>query len=114
MDWSLVKSAEKGRGIEGQVDQAIRSLIRARKASPSLHSSTSTEVFTTNNPTVIIFRRRHASGNLVQLYNLSEREQGVSMHGIASGNLLECISGERLHIYEEMVIPPYAAWWLQQ
>ena len=114
MDWSLVKSAEKGRGIEGQVDQAIRSLIRARKAAPSLHSSTSTEVFTTNNPAVIIFRRRHASGNLVQLYNLSEREQGVSMHGIASGNLLECISGERLHIYEEMVIPPYAAWWLQQ
>ncbi len=114
MDWSLVKSAEKGRGVEGQVDQAIRSLIRARKASPSLHSSTATEVFTTNNPAVIIFRRRHASGNLVQLYNLSEREQGVSMHGIASGNLLECISGERLHIYEEMVIPPYAAWWLQQ
>lgn len=114
MDWSLVKSAEKGRGVEGEINKAIRSLIRARKLLPSLHAATSTEVFTTNNPAVIIFRRKHAAGNLIQIYNLSERAQKVSMHMIASGNLLEVISGERLHIYEEMTVPAYAAWWLQQ
>lgn len=114
MDWSLVKSAEKGRGVEGEINKAIRSLIRARKLMPSLHAATSTEVFTTNNPAVIIFRRKHAAGNLIQIYNLSERAQKVSMHMIASGNLLEVISGERLHIYEEMTVPAYAAWWLQQ
>lgn len=114
MDWSLAKSAEKGKGVEGQVDKAIRSLITARKSLASLHATTSTEVFTTNNPSVIIFRRRHASGNLVQVYNLSENIQRVSMHGIASGKLLEVISGEHLHIYEEIEVPAYAAWWLQQ
>jgi amylosucrase len=114
MDWSLAKSAEKGKGVEGQVDKAIRSLISARKSLASLHAATSTEVFTTNNPSVIIFRRKHASGNLVQVYNLSENTQRVSMHGIASGNLLEVISGEHLHIYEEIEVPAYAAWWLQQ
>jgi amylosucrase len=114
MDWSLAKSAEKGKGVEGQVDKAIRSLISARKSLASLHAATSTEVFTTNNPSVIIFRRKHASGNLVQVYNLSENTQRVSMHGIASGNLLEVISGEHLHIYEEIQVPAYAAWWLQQ
>lgn len=114
MDWSLVKSADKGRGVEGEINRAIRSLIRARKSLPSLHASTSTEVFTTNNPSVIVFRRKHASGNLIQIYNLSEHSQKVSMHGIASGNLREVISGERLHIYEDMSIPAYAAWWLQQ
>jgi amylosucrase len=114
MDWSLAKSAEKGKGVEGQVDKAIRSLITARKLLASLHAATSTEVFTTNNPSVIIFRRRHASGNLVQVYNLSENIQRVSMHGIASGKLLEVISGEHLHIYEEIEVPAYAAWWLQQ
>ena len=114
MDWSLAKSAEKGKGVEGQVDKAIRSLITARKSLASLHAATSTEVFTTNNPSVIIFRRKHASGNLVQVYNLSENTQRVSMHGIASGNLLEVISGEHLHIYEEIEVPAYAAWWLQQ
>lgn len=114
MDWSLAKSAEKGKGVEGQVDKAIRSLITARKSLASLHAATSTEVFTTNNPSVIIFRRRHASGNLVQVYNLSENIQRVSMHGIASGKLLEVISGEHLHIYEEIEVPAYAAWWLQQ
>jgi len=114
MDWSLAKSAEKGKGVEGQVDKAIRSLISARKSLASLHAATSTEVFTTNNPSVIIFRRRHASGNLVQVYNLSENIQRVSMHGIASGKLLEVISGEHLHIYEEIEVPAYAAWWLQQ
>ena len=114
MDWSLAKSAEKGRGVEGQVDKAIRSLIMARKSLASLHASTPTEVFTTNNPAVVIFRRKHAAGNLIQIYNLSENIQRISMHGIASGNLLEVISGERLHIYEDMQIPAYAAWWLQQ
>jgi amylosucrase len=114
MDWSLAKSAEKGRGVESQVDKAIRSLISARKSLASLHASTPTEVFTTNNPAVVIFRRKHASGNLIQVYNLSENIQRISMHAIASGNLLEVISGERLHIYEDMQIPAYAAWWLQQ
>ncbi len=114
MDWSLVKSAEKGRGVEGEINKAIRSLIRARKSLPSLHAATPTDVFTTNNPAVVIFRRKHAAGNLIQIYNLSEQAQKVSMHMIASGNLLEVISGERLHIYEEMTVPAYAAWWLQQ
>jgi amylosucrase len=114
MDWSLAKSAEKGRGVEGQVNLAIRALISARKSLASLHAATATEVFTTNNPAVIIFRRRHAAGNVVQIYNLSENLQRVNMHGIASGKLLEVISGEHLHIYEELEIPAYAAWWLQQ
>lgn len=114
MDWSLVKSAAKGKGVEGKVDAAIRSLITARKSLASLHAATPTEVFTTNNPAVIIFRRRHASGDLIQIYNLSESSQKVSMRSIASGKLLEVISGEYLHIYEEMIIPAYAAWWLQR
>ena len=113
MDWSLAKSAKKGDGVEGQVDKMIRSLIVARKCLPSLHAATATEVFTTNNPAVIIFRRRHASGNLIQIYNLSENTQRVSMHGIASGNIQEIVSGEHLHIYEDMQIPPYAVWWLK-
>ena len=114
MDWLLVKSAAKKNGVESAINESIRALIAARKSLPSLHASTTTEVFTTNNPSVIIFRRKHASGNLIQLYNLSEHQQKISMHGIASGKLFEVISGEYLHIYEEMQIPAYATWWLQQ
>lgn len=114
MDWLLVKSAAKKKGVESAINESIRALIAARKSLPSLHASTTTEVFTTNNPSVIIFRRKHASGNLIQLYNLSEHQQKISMHGIASGKLFEVISGEYLHIYEEMQIPAYATWWLQQ
>jgi hypothetical protein len=62
----------------------------------------------------VIFRRKHAAGNLVQIYNLSESPQRINMHGIASGKLREIITGEFLHIYEEMVIPAYASWWLEQ
>jgi amylosucrase len=114
MDWSLVKSASKGKGIEATVNTMIKSLIAARTSTPSLHAATTTEVFTTHNPSVVVFRRKHAAGNLVQIYNLSESPQKVSMHGIASGKLREIISGEFLHIYEEMVIPAYASWWLEQ
>lgn len=114
MNWKVAKSAEKGTGVAAEVNRAIKSLIVARKNLPALHAATPTEVFVTNNPAVIVFKRRHASGNLIQIYNLTESEQKVSMHGIASGKLLESISGEYLHIYEEMVIPSYATWWLQQ
>jgi hypothetical protein len=48
----------------------------------------------------------------VQIYNLSEYDQHVSMHSIASGKILEVITGEYLHIYENMTVPPHAAWWL--
>jgi glycosidase len=109
-----VKSAAKKKGVESAINESIRALIAARKSLHSLHASTTTEVFTTNNPSVVIFRRKHASGNLIQLYNLSEHQQKISMHGIASGKLFEVISGEYLHIYEEMQIPAYATWWLQQ
>ena len=114
MDWSLVKSASKGKGIEATVNAMIKSLIAARTATPSLHAATTTEVFAANNPSILIFRRKHAAGNLVQIYNLSESPQRINMHGIASGKLREIITGEFLHIYEEMVIPAYASWWLEQ
>ncbi len=113
MNWSLAKRAHKGHGVEAAINSAIRELINARKALPALHASTATEVITTNNPAVLVFRRRHASGNVVQIYNLSESDQQASMHGIASGKFHELISGETIHIYENTSVPAYAAWWIQ-
>lgn len=113
MNWKLVKSAEKGSGVEGIVFAAMKNLVRARKSLASLHAATTTEVLTTNSPAVLVFRRKHAAGTLIQVYNLSEKEEQISMRGIASGKLRDILSGDDIHIYDDTKVPAYASWWLQ-
>jgi amylosucrase len=93
----------------------VTGLIEARKGLPSLHASVPTEAAVTADPSVLVFRRRHAAGSVVQVYNLSESTRVVwpgDLHPLAPGPLLEHISGQVLDFSMPVVLPPYAAWWL--
>ena len=59
---------------------------------PALHASVSTEAFTTENPAVLVFRRRHAAGSIVQVYNLSELAQAVSTSSCGRSRGSRCTS----------------------
>jgi hypothetical protein len=64
---------------------------------------------------VLVFRRRHAAGSIVQVYNLSEQTRVLwpgALWPLPAGPLMEHISGEVLDISRPVVLPPYAAWWL--
>lgn len=111
MDWSLAESAQSGNTVEARVFASITSLIRARKRLPSLHASVSTEVFTPSNKAILIFRRKHAAGMLIQIYNLSEKTQGFDSHGIIHGKQVEHISGATKEIKGWVEVPAYATWW---
>ncbi len=112
MDWKAVKEAQSGNGLAGQVLQEIKKLISSRKGLPSLHASVVSEVFTTNNPAVLVFRRRHAAGVLTQIYNLSEKTQIIDSTGIVKGALKENLSGRTMNFEGAITVPPYATWWL--
>lgn len=115
MDWKLANSVGSNRRVADLVYEQIRNIIAARKELSALHASTATEVFTTDNPAVLIFRRRHASGNLIQVYNLGESTQLIDttvLWPLNSGLLTEHISKQQISVTEKLTVEPYAALWL--
>jgi amylosucrase len=116
MDWVLADDRSAGGTVANRMFTSITRLIAARKSLPALHASVSTEAFTADNDAVLVFRRRHAAGSIVQVYNLSETTQpfGVgALWPLTGERLHEHISGTALDVAGTTLgIPPYAAWWL--
>ncbi len=117
MDWSLAEGHARTGGIADRVFSAITRLIEARKGLPALHASVSTTAAVAEDPAVLVFRRRHAAGSVVQVYNLSESTRVLwpgDLEPLPAGLLREHISGEVLDLSRPVILPPYAAWWLTQ
>ena len=115
MDWSLADAHATTGGVADRVFTAITGLIQARKGLPALHASVPTEAAVTADPAVLVFRRRHAAGSIVQVYNLSESTRVAwpgDLHPLPAGPLLEHVSGQVLDFSQPVMLPPYAAWWL--
>lgn len=115
MRWDLVDNKEDL--VSSKVFSAIQNLISVRKNLPALHSAVTTEAFTTSKNSVLIFRRRHAAGSLVQVYNLSEKPQVLeasSLWPLTGTQFTEHLSGKQFRIDGTEVLPAYASWWLSQ
>lgn len=115
MDWTVADAGDAAEGSAGRVFARIRRLIEVRRALPALHASVTTEALVASNPAVLVFRRRHAAGSIVQAYNLSEHPQAfdaAALWPLVSGALAERIGGTSVAWAPEVVLPPYAAWWL--
>lgn len=121
MDWVAAAEAtgeaasEPAGSVADRVLTSITRLIRARKRLPALHASVATTVLTTSNPAVLIFRRQHAAGSIVQAYNLTERVQEferTALHPLTGSVVHEHITGLNLELSDRVFIPPYGAWWL--
>ncbi|MDP1878621.1 MAG: amylosucrase [Actinomycetota bacterium] len=115
MDWTVADAGETAAGSAGRIFARVRRLISARRGLPALHASVTTEALVASNPAVLVFRRRHAAGSIVQAYNLSEHPQtfdAAALWPLVSGALVERITGTPVAWTPEVVLPPYAAWWL--
>jgi amylosucrase len=116
MDWDLA-DGPAGDSIAMRVRTAMLGLVDARRSLPGLHASVATEAFATSNPAVVVFRRRHPAGTIVQVYNLSEFAQwfeGAALWPLSGDVLHEHLTGEDVAVGEHLVIPPYGSWWLTQ
>jgi len=112
MDWDRVKRARNKEGVEGAIFSAFKSLIKARQHLGSLHAATGSEVSTLANGAVLVIRRKHASGDLIQIYNLSESIHYIDRDPLLQPNMYEHISAEEKHLEHTIAVPPYASWWL--
>ena len=115
MDWAVAESRAGNAGVADRVLSAITRLIEARRSLPALHASVSTEAFTAANPAVLVFRRRHAAGSIVQVYNLSESPQWFEssvLWPLDADAWHDHLSGRDVAMAEALLIPPYGSWWL--
>jgi hypothetical protein len=114
MDWKLVESALAGKGVEGKIFCGFETLVRARKSLAALHAATSPIVSVASNNKILLITRKHASGTVVQIYNLSEETQVFNTSEIGQGIYREHISGRIMNFEGLIKVPPYAYWWLVQ
>jgi len=115
MNWHLVDGTSRASIVSDRVFAAVTRLIEARKHLPALHASVATDAFTTSNPAVLVFRRRHAAGSIVEVYNLSESPQSfetAALWPLTGPYVHDHLSGEDIAMHDQSTIPPYGAWWL--
>ena len=112
MDWDLAAKAAKGEGVAGRVYEAISNLIKARKNLDSIHASVTAETSVQNDGALLLIKRKHAAGLLIEIYNLTEKTQYLDTFDVAFGDRTEAISGRKMHFAGQVAVPPYAAWWI--
>lgn len=98
-----------------RVHAAMLAVIAARRRLPALHASVSSEVVVPGDPAILLIRRSHPAGSIVEAYNVSEHPRSVdrtALGPLPAGRLAEQISGAELPDSAVVVLPPYAAWWL--
>ncbi len=116
MPWMTAERRHDPSTVEGRIFNGLRQLIRTRARLASLHSATATEVYVADDPGVVLFRREHPAGDVVEVYNVTEnpRSFGTSAIWPLAGDLLvDAISGRVVSgAAPQLTVPPYAAWWL--
>jgi amylosucrase len=116
MPWDVAERRHDPGTLEGRVFAMVQQLGDVRRSLPSLHAAVESVPAETSNPSVVAVLRRHAAGDLVQLYNVSEEWQRCDprvLGLLADRELVEHLDGEVPRIEDwQLVLPPYAAVWL--
>ncbi len=91
--------------------------MRVRASLPQLHASAPVEVLTDTDPGVLAVVRRHPSGVLVGLYNVTTTPRPFPLARLRELGLerpVDAIGGHALTGGPDSVVwlPPYAAWWV--
>ncbi len=116
MPWDVAPRRRDATTIEGRVFASIARLGQVRASLASLHAAVESEPGETSNPAVLAVLRRHAAGDLVQLYNVSEEWQRCDadiLGSLAGRDLVDRLASTAPRIEDgQLVLPPYAALWL--
>lgn len=111
MPWDAVAALATATHPAAQVYRRTKRLIEVRKQLPALHSATPTLIEIGATPSIVVFRRMHPAGDVIEVYNVSEHPQSIgTVDWWESGPLREHISGT-LVTHPERTLPAYAAWW---
>jgi amylosucrase len=118
MNWAQAARRSDPNSLEGRVFAAIRGLIVARRALLALRSGGATEIFPTENRSVLAYRRAHPrSAPFLSLTNFSDTTQPVEAGIIARAGLHQprhahSTTGDLVIGAGRIVLPPWSFAWL--
>jgi len=94
----------------------VRHLADVRRSLPALHAAVESRPVETSNRSVLGVVRRHAAGDVVQLYNCSNDWQYVddwALGTLQHREFVDRLSGDAARReHGQVVLEPYAAVWL--
>ncbi|MDQ1248771.1 MAG: amylosucrase [Actinomycetota bacterium] len=116
MPWQVVAQLSEEDSNAHLMYAGLRRLIRTRARLESLHATVGTQVYSTSNPAVVRFVRRHPAGDVVQVYNVSDRAVSVpaaEVNGHYTGLVYDQLSEATVPtVAGSYVLAPYATLWL--
>lgn len=117
MDWGLVEQvARESSSPAGRINAGLRHLIWVRAHSEQLHASVEAAVMPYEDERLLLIRRDHPTGAMVQVYNVSENQVYLPTHLLRSH--VGAVADEKISGYEyslephHLIIEPYQALWL--
>lgn len=104
-------------GTDAQrVFDGIAHIARVRRTLPMLHSAAPVQVLTDTDDGLFALVRRHPSGTMVAIFNVTARHRPFSSAALKSAGLSdprEVLSHHELVEHDGTLwVPPYSAWWI--
>lgn len=113
MNWPTADKRKRVGSLEQQMFDGLRQLIYARKHTPHLHSAFATQAVWQENPHLLVLKRQHPLGTLVQVYNFSEQAQSLPWTSLKAADIYRPYD----HITQQTItgyIAPLGRLWLSQ
>lgn len=117
LDGRLAAQRHDLRTVPGRVFSGLAHLSRVRAGLPQLYASAASEVLLDTDEGVLACARRHPSGAMVTLYNVTTTPRPFPIHRLAEcgiGAPYDALGGHPITAGADgqAWLPPYAAWWV--
>jgi amylosucrase len=116
MPWDVAERRTVAGSVEARVHGGIRHLARVRGRLAGLHAGVESQTLAGPDPAVLLLVRRHAAGDVVQVYNLAERPATLPRALLDDRGLTQpwdqLAGAPRSAGADGYTLAPYAAWWL--
>ncbi len=113
MDWAKAQKRHQQGTVEHRIFHGIKGLLEARARIPQMHAAFPTQALWQPNPHLLVLKRSHPKGTLVQVYNFSEQDQPFPFEVLRQEGIVQpfdLITQTPAPAY----LGPYARLWLTQ
>ncbi len=117
LDWARAEQRHDLATVTGKVFQGIAHLARVRASLPQLHAGARDEIVMDTDDGVLAVVRRHPSGPLVGLYNVTGSWRPFRFARLAEAGITTPYNALGAHdVFAgpegDVLLSPYAAWWV--
>lgn len=117
LDWGVASGRADLRTPQGRVFQGLAHLARVRASLPQLHAAADSEVLMDTDDGVLATVRRHPSGPMVCVYNVTDSWRPFPLDRLTEAGITDPFNALGAHaVYAgpdgRALLSPYAAWWV--